>query len=313
MGGRFSTRLKALPDVQIDLESPEPQSDQERSISTRFQDRIIQSSGGLISRFAGYQDAQGAISAAISNPTNQMKATAWETVCPNVELQMEVFEFATTLSQEFIELIKAALESLSPDSDAAIFERMPAMTQCLAEAFDLILLLDELKLAAPKLINDLAYFRRSANEFNANGQFDRLLERSNETTIFWASPTPCLSLVIQILNKEYPPTADDKHQKLLTLLGGVSDVGASILKYHLPESEKVKKLCLRCITAATLMFDQISVGGAFLLPARFHVREGMQLLVSFVPKQAALINAIKYGSKHLGDEGSDPKVKELFQ
>jgi hypothetical protein len=312
MGGLFSTRLKALPAVQVDLEAAEPQGDQERTVCARFQETVIQNSGGLISRFAGYHDAQSLAAAAISNPSTETKSAAWEAVCPNVELQMELFEFAGKIKGSFLELISLAIENLSTDSDAAIFEKMPALTRCLAEAIDLILLIDELKLAAPKLINDLAFFRRNVAAMDTDHKYAELFERSNTATIFWASPTPVLSLVCQTLATEYPASVDVPHQKLLVLLGGVSDVGTSILKYHPPEHEKAIKLCLRCITAATLMFDQVSVTGAFAKPARFHVREGMRTLVTFQPKQVALINAIKYGSKHLSEEGADPKIKELF-
>jgi hypothetical protein len=311
MGGLFSTRLRPLPDVQIDLESAEPCSDQERSVVSHFREAVLQASPAILERFAAYRDAQGAAAAAISNPSDATKAAAWEAVCPNVELQMEVFDFSHALARQFRELLRAALERVSPEFDASAFASVPGLARAIAQSLDLIFTLDELKLAAPKLINDLAYFRRNANAFNTAGQFDRLLERSNETTVFWAAPAPVLALAVQWLAKDYPP-AEEAHVKALGLLGGIADLGTAILAHHPEGSDARNKLCLRCIVGGTLMYDQTAAAGAFAPPHSFHVKQGMRLLVAFQPKPVALINAIKYGSKHLSEQQSDPEIRALF-
>jgi hypothetical protein len=312
MGGLFSTRRKNLPDIQINLESPQPGSPEEARICERFNTQVLSRSTDLLARFAAYKDAQGLVAAAITSPSEEARQAAWDCVVPKVQLQMELWQFTQILSAEFLKVIQMIIEKLGSGSGIDIFQTIPALTKAVADAFDLILTMDEIKLGIPKLINDLAYFRRSAPSYNEDGTFDAMVEKSNETTIFWASPTPVLSAVIQAINKQFPPTSPN-FQQLLLFLGSVADVGASILLHHRSEHERPNQLCLRCIVGGTLMFDQICPAGAFARPPRFHVLNAMELLVSYEPRQTALINGIKFGSKHLREDSADPRIKALFR
>jgi hypothetical protein len=264
----------------------------------------------LLARFSAYKDAQGLVAAAITSPSEETRRAAWDAVLPNVQLQMDLWQFTQVLSTEFLKVIQIIIEKLRSGTGIDIFATIPALTKTVADAFDLILTMDEIKLGIPPLINDLAYFRRSAPSFNEDGRFDEMVEKSNETTIFWASPTPVLSAVIRAINKQFPPTSPN-FQLLLLFLGSVSDVGASILLYHRSEHERPNQLCLRCIVGGTLMFDQIFPMGAFARPPRFHVLKAMELLVSYKPTQTALINGIKFGSKHLEEPVTDPRIRAL--
>jgi hypothetical protein len=121
-----------------------------------------------------------------------------------------------------------------------------------------------------------------------------------------------LTATITVLAKDYP-AGSESLPKLLDVLGGVADICTSLLLNHKHANEDVNKMCLRCIVGATLMIDHLAPTGAFGIKPRFHVKEGMDLLVGYQPRPSGLINAIKFTSKHLKDEGSDPKIKALFQ
>jgi hypothetical protein len=203
------------------------------------------------------------------------------------------------------------VDLIKDDTGFELLKKVPTIVRCFATTFDIIITLDELKLGIPKLLNDLAFFRRNAPAHNGDGQFDKLMEQSNETTMFWASSTPMLSAVITAISKDFPASSPN-FPKVLTLLGGVSDICAGILKHHPGESEKKDKLCLRCIVGATLIFDHISPTGAFAQKPGFRVKEAMELLAQFQPKQTGLINAVKFSSKHLGDATANPAIKALF-
>ena len=311
MGGRFSTsRKRGLPDIYVDIESAEPKDEDERRLCESFVQNVKEPSADIFERFSQYEDGQALAAAALASPSEEARNTAWAKVLPNVQLQMEVYEFAQSLAEMFGNLLRAVIDKLD-QGQTTVFEEMPALTKTLAECFDTILRLDEIKLSLPNIVNDLAYFRRNCIHYNQNNELDNVLAMSNETTIFWASPTPMLSCVIGKLTKEYPES-NEAFGKLLMILGGVSDVCTSMLTNHRFENEESNKLCLRCIVGAVLMYDYLSPTGAFGTKTKFHVREAMEILVTFEPKQNALINAIKYSSKHLGDESADPKVKALF-
>ncbi|KAH0791850.1 protein FAM49B [Histomonas meleagridis] len=300
---------KSLPEIYIDLENAKPTTEQEESLYNEFQETIFTPSTDILERFSQYHDGQKEAATALTNPSPETKEAAWNAILPNVKLQMEVYDFAKEISNKFCHLVDVVIK-LSNEKATGGFETMPITIKCFVSCFDIILKMDEIKIKLPKLINDLAFFRRNAPSHNSDGDMDGLTEKSNMSTVFWAAPTPMLTEVINSLQSTYRDKPDG-YTKLLELLGTVCDICTSILTNHHPDSEPTR-LCLRCIVGATLIYDHISPNGAFGVKPTFHVKDAMTLLVEYQPKQIELINAIKYSSKHLGDESADPKIKALF-
>jgi hypothetical protein len=297
------------------LDNAKPQSPEEQALYDEFIGQISGQAQEIIQNFRAYKDAQVAVAAAMTDPSETSRENAWNEILPNARLQMGVFAFTETLAVRFCKLLRFVLSkagNVYGKDIVDVIARLPAMAKCIANSFDYILTLDEIKLNIPKLVNDLAYFRRTANIFNTDGSLDDFLEKSNKTTMFWAVPNPVLSFVISSLARDFP-RATDHDSQLLILLGSVADVCTSIVVGHPDTVEPTMKLCLRCLVGAVLMFDHLSDGGAFLVKSDFHVRNGMELLVKYEPKQIALINAIRYSSKNLRANGSDPRILALFQ
>lgn len=314
MGGLFSTlNKKSLPDIYIDLENAQPKDEKESATYEAFRSEVIEPSISIFGRFSNYQDGQDLVAASFTNKeSTEAKETAWEKISSNIQLQMEVYSFAATVADHFMRLINLVLESATSNDATDVFASMPTITKSFADCFDIILRFDEIKLTLPKLLNDLAFFRRSAQQYNEDGHLDELLEKSNLSTIFWASATPMLSETINQLSNSYPQDSPN-FQKCLNLLGSISDVCTAIAKGSSDAAERPLLLCLRCIVGAVLMYDHLSPTGAFCNQAHFHCKEAMELLVNYKPQQTGLINAIKYSSKHIEDHNSNPKITALFQ
>lgn len=307
MGGIFALSRKSLPDIFIDLQNAAPKSAEEEEIYNDFVSSVYEPSASIFSRFSNYHDGQGLAAEALTNPTPELKEAAWDAIYQNVLLQMEVFQFAKTVTEKFESLIRMMLKF--SDGSCDIFANYPAITKCFADCFDIILKFDEIKLTLPKLINDLAFFRRSASAHSTDGQLDELIGNTNSSTLFWAASSPMLNDVVTSLQSKFTAGTEEL-TRLLSLLGGVSDVCTSIGTKV--DDEKAQILCLRCIVCATLIIDHLGPEGAFSQKSLFHVREGMEFLINFNPQQSTLINAIKFSSKHLNDPESDPKVKNMF-
>ena len=312
MGGVFSGK-KRLPKVFVDIESGQPTDAADTAIFNEFTTTVTDRAPSIFERFSNYRDGQALASAALTNPGVESRDRAWQVILPNVLLQMEVYVFAQDLSDQFIKLIDVFLQELMK-GHLTVFEDKSALTKCFADCFDNILKFDEIKMTLPNLVNDLAYFRRNAVHYNEESQLDDQIAMSNSSTIFWGSPTPMLSRVIKDLSARYSPGKDmDEFEKMLALLGGVSDVCTSMLVHHRFVRDEMNKLLVRGIVGAVLIYDHLSPQGAFVKKkAKFHVKDGMEALVHFEPKQTMLINAIKYSSKHLNDPTSDPKLKALL-
>ena len=311
MGGLFSSMdKKSLPEIYVDIQNAQPSTEQEHALYNEFQSEVMDPSIDIFRRFSEYQDGQRQAAEALTNPTPENKEAAWKAIYPNIKLQMEVFDFANVVSRMLVHLVTTVID-LTHDKTIDVFQSMPIVVKFFVECFDIILTFDEIKITLPKLLNDLAFFRRNAAN-HTDEDLDGIMEKSNGSTVFWAAPTPLLLEAIGNLKSKYQPTSEN-YQKLLDLLGNVCDICTSILKNHKFEDEKPNKLCLRCIVGATLMYDHLSTTGAFIPKQKFHIREAMELLVNFEPKQNGLINAIKFSSKNLNKEGVDPKISALFQ
>ncbi|KAH0793943.1 DUF1394-domain-containing protein [Histomonas meleagridis] len=312
MGGLFSLSKNSLPNIYINLEKALPKGDNEREVFNDFMKNISDPSASIFSRFSNYKDGKLLIANSLTNPTPENKETAWETVYPNILLQMEVYSFAKTVTEKFTNLIHLVLKLIS-EGTTDVFEKSPAITRCFAECFDIILRFDEIKLTLPGLLNDLAFFRRNAASHNFNSKLEDVINNSNYSTIFWAAQSPMLNDVIEALRSKYKSGSHD-FEMLLKLLGSVADICTSIaMNESSPDAERAKILCLRCVVGSTLIIDHLNPEGAFLQNSFFHVREGMEFLVGYTPRQTGLISTIMYSSKHLNDPDADPKIKQLLQ
>ena len=310
MGVLFSSSKRSQPQLYVDILNAEPSTESEKQLYNDFQDTIFIPAQDKFQRFSAYRDGQQLAAKSLTDPSPETKEAAWQAIFPNVKLQMEMYKFAKSVSKKFTELLET-VSNLAHDKTIDVFVNMPIAIKCFVFCFDIILTFDEIKLLMPNLLNDLAFFRRNAAPRN-QGDLDEIITDSNISTVFWAAPTPMLSDVINTLQATYTP-ASDAHAKILNVLGCVCDVCTGILKNHRFDEEHPNKLCLRCIVGATLIYDHLAPNGAFTPKQKFHVREAMELLVGFEPKQTSLINAIRYSSKNLNKDGVDPKIANLFK
>ena len=308
MGGLFS--FSSLPNVFFDLDNVSPSDEQENQIYESFCSIVKEPHVQILEKFRNYKDGQAFASIALSSPSQENKNVAWEAILPNITLQMETFQFGKKISEYFVSLIKIVMD-LATDKAIDLFSNKPVIIKCFAYCFDIILRFDETSLTLPKLVNDLAFFRRNAPSRNQNGEFDDIIEISNLSTVFWAIPMPFLSNVISLLQSTFKNNIE-LFEKLIILLGTVIDICVSIGLKSSELNEKSMLLLLRCIVGAILMFDHLYPQGAYNNNNKYHIKEALELLINFQPKQIGLINAIKYSSKHLNDQNVDPKIKNYL-
>ena len=307
MGGLFSS-LKPLPEIYIDLQNVTPNPGRESELYEKFNSTVIEPSVELFKKFAAYKDGQKEATQAMVTPTQENKDIAWNTILPNIYVQMEIYNYFNNLTNEFARLVDVVLELLLSTKDT-FFTEYPALTKCFALCFDIILKFDTQLLMLPKLVNDLAFFRRNSATRNQNSEFDSLIESSNQTTVFWATQMPFLNKIIQSMKQKCTSNPDIAPQ-VYGVFGAVADVCTSTgLK---STNEELTILCLRCLTGAILVYDALSPTGAFNKPD-FHLKEALEFLSNHTPKQSGLINFIVYSSTTYDKPTTDPKIKAILK
>ena len=130
-------------------------------------------------------------------------------------------------------------------------------------------------------------------------------------TMFFGTGNPVLSRSISTLKSKYGGN-DALLNKILSIFTSTADICTATIVHHNIERQDTQILVLRCITGATLMYDHLSPTGAFNKQVPFANYDALKTVHDFQPKQTALINAIKYSSKHLQDPTTLPSIKELF-
>ena len=277
----------------------------------RINNSVIIPSEEIFNKFSQYKDQQELATQAMTNPTQENKDAAWDAIYPNIQLQMQVYHFAQTITKEFVSLLNVVLELVS-NSNTNIFADFPAVTKCFALCFDICLKFDNHVLTLPKLSIDLAFFRRNAKSRESTDEIDQFLDDSNRSTMFWATPMPFLSEVIKAVQQEYQININNQNAEphsVVQIFGAVSDVCTSIGTKS--EDNNLRLLCIRCITGAILLYDHTNPKGAYYKP-KFHLKEAIEFLCSYQPKQTGLINFIKYSSRTYENPTTDPNIKAIL-
>jgi len=310
MGGLFSCSIShRLPDVFIDFDNVAPINEEETRIVTEFNEQVLKKANELIPLFSAYKDQSILIGQAISKPSEENSSAAFSSLLPNIRLQLDVYKFSEVLVSQFLSLLEFVINLIQNDS-IQILDQYAAVTKSFAQAFDLILRFDEIKLSLFKLLNDLSYFRRVGMR-NTNDEIAEMIAITNSSTVFYGQPSPFLFAAANKVKLAYA-SSPEKLSQILTLLGSITDVATSVLSSHRFPNEETNLLCLRCITGAVLLYDHVSPNGPFTSNSPMAILHAMRLLVNYEPKQTGLINTIKFSSKNLNNSLSMQSVKDLF-
>jgi len=283
MGCLFGQIRHPLPESTVDF-GASPSSPDETNVVNQFQEKILTPSSSVISRLEGYQDAQALIAASISNPSEDTKTAAFNAVLPNVQFQSEVFDFTSTLVDSFIDLLDFVLNQMSPGVTAlSVLIQCPAVVKSFAECLQIILKFDAVILTLPKLLGDLAYFRRSASRVQNSEEYDSLMQKTSEITMFFGTSNPVLSRLISSLGSHFGD--DAQVVNFLSVFASLIDLYTSSLFKDAISEESQKILALNGITGATLLYDFSSANGAFNSTVPIAIGEAMNQLCVFEPQE----------------------------
>lgn len=300
-----------LPDVFIDISNPNPQNPDEIEAVRVFNEKVGNKAANFFERFANYKDAQNAVAAAITNPSEENNNKAWDIVLPLVKFHEEVYDLVLEWIGEFEKLLNYCIKRRNINFIETL-DQNPAVTVCLINFMGYIIKFDEIKLGLPKLLGDLSYFRRSANKhFDIDGVED-LYQKSSTLSFFFANQSPFLDQLTQTLSSDFA-AGNLKH--VLELLASLTDICTSMKKnpsHHLNPENSIKILtgAVGCI----LIYDHLSSEGLFHQKSPIQLYFIMEEIVNFSPKQDNLINTIKYSPKHsITQEPTPQNVRNLFQ
>jgi len=308
MGGLFSNISRGLPNIYIDFNNVEPQSEDEATLYTGFQE-VLSSANEYIEKFSNYQDSSNLIAQALINSAPEVVTPAWNSVFPSIRFIRTLHEYTEQLVQQFLIILDYVFHVLD-GNQITILDKYPAATKSFAQCLDIFMRLDEIKLSLPKLNSDLSFFRRTATHIDNSDEIGELFAKSTDLSLFYGAPTPFLSSAITAVQNKYK--TPQEASSISYIFSSIVDVCTSILTNHKFDNEETNLLCLRCIVGSILIFDHISSKNPFSSKSPMKIVAACQLVANYDPPKPELINALKFSSKKLNDPTTTNSIHDLI-
>ena len=268
----------------------------------------IEIQDSLVNDFAAYQDSRNLVLAATSNPVQDTLQAAWESVYPKVEFMSRIYNFCENLTNQIICLFSFILSSggnQEQGNDKLLIH--PMITCRLIQYLSIVIDIDSIKISLPNMLMDLAFFRRVATRMSPTPETQSLYQKSSKISLFLGQGTPAMSRLIEQAKTTFA-NDDATHKSFLVLLGSFINTCAANVRDQVEDNG----ICLKAMTAAFLIYDELNKDGAYHSRADFAVLQALTVLVRSQPHPTELVNTLKYSSKHLQDRNTIPEVRSLL-
>jgi len=300
-----------LPNVTINLNEPEAQTDNERQLVEEAMSQFSKTPK-LLELISNYAGCENTIREALSNPGNQeIEANAFQEVSDVVDVLYKFYEFSGKLEGMWPNLIKA----ISSEDHQTEIGNQPALIKQISEIFKFVFLFDAQKINHPSIQNDFSYFRRVYHRMKQHSKKKKKRkvdeEVANKMSFFFAYPTPLMKVLIDSTTK----IKDNEH--LVSGLAFLADVCTKNLidMEKAGEADNDNSLLLLCTMAGCIILvDHLDNNGAFYSKSKIKIKTGVQKLIDFQQHMDVnfLINSLRFTTLHLNDEQTIPHVKRLL-
>jgi len=302
-------------DIFIDFESSTP-TDAEMDLYGAV-DTVLGRSRELLSDLETYAGAGDAIRLGISNPSNEeYQAGAWDAVCPLVGKLKEYYDYSTEIEKVLVDLLRA-LASGNPIEN---LETKQALAKQCAEVLSFVLKFDQLKMNNPAIQNDFSYYRRTLSRMKmqdpgAEAQAVVNNEEANRMSLFYAYPTPMLRCVAESTQKFVSQCDEFPRENVTDCLAMMSSICRIMIEtptYHERfANPDTLPFCQRVMVACVILYDHVHLLGAFNKKTPLDMMKTIKAVKSHGDSVSsdALINALRYSTKHLNDDDTPKPVK----
>ncbi|KAL6734375.1 hypothetical protein Aduo_004922 [Ancylostoma duodenale] len=195
-------------------------------------------------------------------------------------------------------------------------DRKQALARQLARLIDFVLDFDAAKMCTPALQNDFSHHRRGIG-LGLLGTSATDVELANSISLFLAAPTPMLSSLSSA-------TLEFVRSHPTLPVGNTTDTLATIVsvcRYMVesPEAssrmaDATRSFCVRVMVGCLILYDHIDENGAFVRESPINLRAVVNVVKEQTqqPQTDALLNAIRYTSKHFTQASTPKSVRAIL-
>lgn len=312
-------------DFFLDFENAAPSPAEEHLHADAAQ--VLSASRRVLTELQLYRGAAREIREAITDPAEGPQRRAWEAVTPLVAKLHHFWQFSAELAHTLTRLLEALCSPVLPPPQH--LEAQQALVKQLAEVLEFTLKFDELKMTTPAIQNDFSYYRRSMMRSRMDPSYvaceapseeEALLldhQTANKMSLFYAYPTPMLRVVSEATSRFVEEHKEIPLQQTTETLGTMAKVCQRMLDS--PDlvarfrREETHLFILRVMVALVILYDHVHPHGAFAKAAAVDVKGCVRLLLG-QPATAseALLNALRYNTKHLNDDSTPKHIRTLL-
>ena len=221
----------------------------------------------------------------------------WEALKPAVNKLREYYEYGLEVEAAFPELMGRLCDG------GVKLESMQALAKQLAALLDFVIRFDHVKMNTPPIQNDFSYYRRSMQRMKAHNQEDAGAlgdEVANRMSLFYASATPAMSLLVGAVQKSVGSNGVTL-EVALNALSVMASSARDMLRNRQFTAPATNVFCLRTMVASVILFDHLDQHGVFCKRSPINVRSCVAVLREWpdAGERVALANMLRFTSRHL--------------
>ena len=292
-----------LPEVAMNLDSPQACDDSENEIVQKFIDEIFkfEEENQLRQKFKQYKDKSALIAQSFANPSDEsIRSQAIAEVTPNVLLCQQLMDFGEKLGSKVKELVQYILNKVQENQTIPVLERHALICKQIAKAIDLALELDSIKLTLFKISGDISFYRRCEK--------DQVNSRTGVLGMFFGQPAPFM------MKLQEPYASESNKAQIINFFGSLCDIFTSLMVNTLPENQETKVLLVHAIGGILITYDSLNAPiGAFAQNSGFANVDASNVVGTFEPKQNGVIAAIVYNSQTFSKPTTIPQISQVLK
>jgi hypothetical protein len=314
MGQLFSALLSTNQEginLVMNFEDPKPTEQEAKAYGYTVE--FLERAQGALRLLEDYKGCQDITRKAMSTPTQENEAAAFEALLVVTNQIHTFFDTARDLEKVLSMLVQVLstpahspnVETKQEKTETSIPQHH-ALAKKLGEVLDFSLRFDQTRMMRPYISNDFSYYRRLLPKFNKHPDIRVKDDEASGIALFTAEYIP----MMKALCKSAGHAAQTNPH-----VGGVLAVFANscygMLKSNRYEKVDTNLFIARAMTGACVLFDHVDVLGVFHKKAPIKIKDVIVYLKKEFPKEQALLNSIQFSTKNFKE--APDTITELFE
>lgn len=310
-------------DVFLDFKNAKPTL-QEETLYNEVKE-AIKDYPKFLEEIEAFDGCESEIQRSIEKPGSpDLEEATWKALIPRIKCLHQQYLFSITVQEVLPRLLDQVCPSSKDKEDTIVesLDRNQSTTTLLAEILYFILKFDELKLSNASIQNVFPYYRRYHGKRKAadpNCYVPVQEDVADKMTLFFASPTPMLTAVLDTMTKYMEKGNEDSVENvthcLLILANVCKEMVATPESCAKIESSGSIDFVLRVMVTVIIMYDHLHPVGAYSKKGNVDIRSFIKLLKnpSHLSTSEGLINCLRYRSKNVYSFDTPKNVKLMFE